>query len=72
MLAGFQIAMHDSVLMHVSQRLADATGDFGRIGFRQWPHVAQQFAQGLAFEIFHREVRPALFFRREEYFRIYG
>src|SRR5882724_39357 len=61
-----QVAMHDSVAVHVLQRLGDLLRDGERAGGGQRVLLLHEIAQALALDQLHRRVHPALVTRLEE------
>src|SRR6266478_1005388 len=61
-----QVAVHDSVAMHVLERLADLLRDGERAGWRQRVLLLHDFAQALALDQLHRRIHPALVTGLEE------
>src|SRR2546428_1570321 len=61
-----EVAMHDSVLVHVLQRLADLLRDGERASGGQRMLLLHELAQALALHQLHRHVHPALVAGLEE------
>jgi hypothetical protein len=53
--AGFQIAMHDVLLVNVGQRFSDLTGNVDRLVHRQTA-ASEAAGERFAFEVLHHEV----------------
>ena len=59
--------MHDAAFVHVGERVAEAAGEFQRIGFRQRPDVVEQMRERVAAQIFGDDVGPAALFDWDEF-----